>query len=108
MPDLLSSLTHVVPKTTPLETCPTQTSISESISRDPDQRHLPAFPCPTLTYIAFLGAPKAPFLSSAKAPTTWGEVMHLCPSLTKWEPLEDDHIHSTPSTASGLVPAMTS
>ena len=46
MPDLLSSLTHVVPKTVPLETGPTQTSISESVSRDPDQRHLPAFPVP--------------------------------------------------------------
>lgn len=95
MPDLLSSLTHVVPKTAPLETGPTQTSISESVSRDPDQRHLPAFPVPTLTYIAFLGGLKAPFLSSAKAATMWGEVMHLCPSPTKWKPLEKDHIYST-------------
>lgn len=94
MPDLLSSLTHVVPKTAPLETGPTQISISESISRDPDQRHLPVFPVPYAD-IAFLGAPKAPFLSSAKAPTMWGEVMHLCPSPTKWKPLEKNHIYST-------------
>ena len=70
---------------------PSQTPSPETLIRGTSQHSL----CPTLTYIAFLGAPKAPFLSSAKAPTTWGEVMHLCPSSTKWKPLEDDHIYST-------------
>lgn len=70
---------------------PSQSPSPETLTRGTSQHSL----CPTLTYTAFLGATKAPFLSSAKAPTTWGEVMHLCPSPTKWKPLEKDHIYST-------------
>lgn len=96
MPDLLSSLTHVVPKTTALDTAPhkppSQSPSPETLIRGTSQHSL-ALHGLTLPFLELL-KPLSSLLP--KLPQCGVRLcISVCPPRS--EALEDDHIYSTPS-----------